>query len=118
MSSLRDLILSADDAKSVTVDVPEWGCSLQVRSLNNKERIDWEVACSKKRKGKVTMDPYRLKSLLVVMTCYDDGGHKVFTDDDVEALGSKNAAVVERLFEAAAQLCGVTEQDEADILGK
>lgn len=117
--TLRQRILQAQDAKSVTVEVPEWSCSLQIRSLTNRGRIDWEVACSKKRKGKVTMDPYRMKSQLVIMTCYDAAtGEQVFTDVDLDALCDKSAAVVDRLFEAAASLCGITEQDEDDILGK
>ena len=118
-STLRDKILAAQDAKTVTVAVPEWGCSLQVRSLTTRERIEWEVSCSRKRKGTVTVDPFRLKSSLVVLTCYDEAtGERVFTPDDIETLGRKNAGVVERLFTAAAELCGITDADEADILGK
>jgi len=117
--ALRDKILAASDAKSETVAVPEWGCSLQVRSLTNTERIDWEVACSKKKRGKVTIDPFRLKTSLVVATCYDpETNERVFTGDDIDALAGKNAGVIERLFSVAAVLSGVSEQDETDILGK
>lgn len=117
--ALRDKILAASDAKSETVSVPEWGCSLQVRSLTNTERIEWEVACSKKKRGKITIDPFRLKTSLVVASCYDvETGAKVFTDDDIDALSAKNAGVIERLFTAAAILSGISEQDETDILGK
>lgn len=116
---LRDKILAAADAKTETVNVPEWGCSLQVRSLTNKQRIDWEVLCSKKKRGKITIDPFRLKTSLVVATCYDaETGARVFTEEDVDALGEKNAGVIERLFSCAALLSGINEQDETDILGK
>lgn len=119
MSTLRDRIASTSDARSVVVDVPEWGCSLQVHSLTTDGRIKWELACSKKRKDKVTVDPFRIRSSLLIATCRDpETGAAVFTDDDYDMLAGKSAAVVERLFDAAAKLSGITEQDEADIVGK
>lgn len=55
----------------------------------------------------------------MVATCYDvETGARVFTEEDIEALARKNAGVIERLFNVAAVLSGISEQDETDILGK
>ena len=118
-ASLRDRIAAAKDAQTVAVNVPEWDCTVVVHSLTTQERIQWELDCSKKKKEKVTVDPFKLRSALLIATCHcPDTGEKVFTADDHEMLGGKNSAVTERLFNVAAKLSGISEQDEADIAGK
>ncbi len=116
---LRDKIATADDTRRQQVPCPEWGVTLEVRSITNRQKADWEVRCATVRKGKTKVDPHRLKADLIVTTCYDPfDGSRVFTYDDIPMLAERNAAVLERLFDVACDLTGITQRDEGDILGK
>ena len=117
--SLRDQIAKADDARTEDVAVPEWGCSLRVHSMSNDERIQWELACTKKRKGRVDTDPYLMKVTLLVRVVHDvETDALVFSEKDCDMLGTKSAAVIDRLFDAACRLSGLTKEDEEDVVGK
>ena len=56
-------------------------------------------------------------SLLVRVLCSDpEGKTRIFTDDDVEELGSKSAKAINYLQEEAKKLNGVTEEDQENMI--
>ena len=116
---LRDKIGMKEDCATVTVDVPEWDARILFTSMTGDERTAWELSCTVKKKGKVTTDPYRIKSSLIIVTARDPLTKELcFTDDDATWLRGRNAAVLERLFAATALLSGITAQDEDELAGK
>jgi len=106
--SLRDKIFSSDDIKKELVEVPEWGVSVEIRSMTALERSKlMENAASSD--GKINIGS--MYALTVISTVYDpESGLPIFTDKDREAVLSKNGAVVERLATIAMGNSGLTEK--------
>ena len=49
--------------------------------------------------------------------CDADGNLMVTTKEQVEALGGKSAAALDRVFAVAQELSGITDEDEEELLG-
>ena len=108
-------VLDLRDLQDELVDVPEWGYRLRVRSLTGTERDAFEISLLENR-GKsreVNLSNMRAKLVAASVRKTDDG--RVFTDGQVEALGKKNAAALQRVFRVAQRLSGLAE-DEVDEL--
>lgn len=114
----REEILALSDMQSETVTVPEWkGASFVVRGLTGEERDAFEASCVQKRGRKTEVDTRNLRAKLVVRACHNADGTRVFTDEDAPALGRKSAAAINRLFEVAARLSGITDDDLEELAG-
>lgn len=111
----RDAILGADDLAYDTVPVPEWGGTVRIRALTGTERdrFEAEVAGNGKR---LKLDNVRAK--FVARCIVDAKDNQVFGTADVAALGRKNAAVLNRVFEACQKLSGLTDEDVDELLGE
>lgn len=112
----KEQIWAANDLKTVDVSVPEWGGEVRVKTLTGYERDQYE-ADSVKIQGNKRQMAGNLRARLVALTCVDDQGQLLFTRADVMKLGQKSAAALERVFEAAAKLNGMTDEDMADLEG-
>ena len=113
----REGILAIADIRTETTDVPEWGGTVIVQGFTGDERDDFEATCvqGRGRKTEVNLRNYRAK--LVARCCRLPDGTRMFTDDDALALGQKSAAALNRIFEVAARLSGLTEQDMEELAG-
>ena len=79
MVAIKDAILSADDRKKESVEVEEWGLTVEVRSLSGKERAQI-MKLTVDKKGNV--DTEKLYSILLIKTLYDpETGELIFTED-------------------------------------
>ena len=110
----RDAILGADDLAFEVVEVPEWGGSVRVRGLTGRERDLFEasivqVGSAGSRQVRPRLENIRAR--LVSMTLVDEEGNLLFSDRDVRELGAKSAAILDRLFDVARRLSGLTEGD-------
>lgn len=104
MSTLRDQILAADDLKVIAVDVPEWGCTVHVRTMSGGERDAFEERQQR--------DPFKdIRARLAVLTVCDEEGNLLFTDADIPALTKKSAAALDRIFAAATKLNKFSKED-------
>jgi hypothetical protein len=113
----RDEILALDDILEELVTVPEWrGSQYLVRGLMGDQRDDYEASCIKGRGRKQEVNLRNARAKLVTLTTYTpDGKARVFQDGDAEELGRKSAAALQRLFEPAARLSGLTEDDMEEL---
>lgn len=113
-----DLILQADDLPRELVEVPEWGGEVYVRCLTAAERDDWESSViSLEKGGKAKTDMRNLRAKLVARTVCDEKGERLFTDSQIQQLGGKSAAALDRLYSVAARLSAITKSDEDELLG-
>lgn len=88
----KDQILSANDLATAIVDMTqEWGGEVRIRELSLKDRIELEDLAAKDPSANFTIN-------MIVMTCINDAGHKIFNASDVEALCDKNIEAVMKLF--------------------
>ena len=111
----RAQILEAQDLPTETVAVLEWGGEVLVRGLTGTERDALEASMIDK-KGKTTeVRLQNLRAKLVSMSVVDEHGNRVFSAEDVEALGKKAAVALERVFEVARRLSGLTSEDVDEI---
>ena len=107
----RAQILEAEDLGSEVVPVPEWGGSVLVRGLTGRERDLFEASIVRMREGGVSASLENIRARLVSMTVIDEDGCRLFDDRDVRALGEKSGSVLDRLFDVARRLSGMTEAD-------
>lgn len=107
----RKQILEADDRTKVIVKVPEWGGEVIISSMSGKMRDAWEQSLSK---SDFSLDNMRARFLAAV--AIDEKGEPLFTMADVEALGKKSGAALNRCTVAAQKLNGMTNEDLEDIV--
>lgn len=120
----REAILRALDMEIEFVSVPEWakllpGGGTYVRSLEGHERDDFDEQITLTRKhGKKTTREIHManaRAKLVALAACDKNGARIFFDTDVELLGKKNARALQRVFEVAMRLSGMTEEEIEDL---
>lgn len=110
-------ILKADDLKVEKVFIPEWDGFVYVRSLTGAERDAWEAEgyLSKNEKGQPNL--YNLRARLVVLCAVDAEGNRLFTKEQAEALGEKNAGALDKIYERAQRLNALRDEDIEDLAG-
>ncbi len=108
----RDQIVNADDLETRDVEVPEWNGTVRVKALTGRERDEFEQSTvEQKKNGQVKQNLTNFRAKLVALTVVDEDGAKVFTQKDVAYLGLKSAAALQRVFNVAAELSGMSEKD-------
>jgi glutaminase len=113
----KDQILSAPDTEYETVDVPEWGGKVRVKTLTGDERDSYEQSLIDQR-GNVTGPKLAgAQARLCALTIVDDDGKRLFTDGDVKALGAKSAQALNRVFDVAIRLSRMTQKDVEELVG-
>lgn len=108
-------ILGTNDLPTQDVSVPEWGGEVRIRGLTGAERDAFEAAIAQRKGKDVRMNLQNVRARLVAMSAVDEEGKRLFTDEDVTALGAKSAVALERVFTAAMQLSGLTPSDVEDL---
>lgn len=111
----KEGLQQAVNLRTERVEVPEWGGEVIVRELTGKERDLFEesfiVVQGKKRS--TTLENMRAK--LVAKSIVDEKGNRLLTDKDAEWLGSRSAAALDRVFEVAQRLSGISDADVEDL---
>lgn len=111
----RDQILGADDRTYEIVTCPEWGGDVRLRSLTGSERDEWENSLVRQVGNKRTLSVRNMRAKLIALSAVDADGQPLFTPADVIKLGSKNAAPLDRLFEACQRLSGLSDEDVKEL---
>ena len=108
----RDAIIDAADRKLERVPVPEWGGDVYIRMMSANERDQWEREMFNPD-GSIKSD--KAASLLAVRVITDENGKRLFADDDIDVLGAKSTAALNRIFVAAKRLNRLTLADIEDL---
>jgi len=111
----KDAILSANDIERERVEVPEWGGYVWVRGMTGEERDAFEAGLVERKGKSRELNFKNMRASLVAKTVVNDGGERLFDDNDVKRLGQKSAAALDRLYEVATRLSGIGEQDVEDL---
>lgn len=111
----RDDILKVDDRAMELVQVPEWGGEVWVRGLNGAERDKFEASMVQTRGKSQTVNMANVRARLAAASMCDEGGVRLFADADVDALGQKGAAALQRVFLVAQRLSGIGEEDVKEL---
>jgi hypothetical protein len=113
--SRESILTAAPPLAFETVEVPEWNVVVTVREMTGSERDSWEASIlgDDGRRSEEAMTNARAK--LVVRSVVDDDGARVFGDADIEAVGALSARGLNRVFEVACRLSGLTSADVEDL---
>lgn len=121
-----DQIMAADDLQTEWVSIPEWSprdapnpdaYGVYVRSLNGRERADWQQSSlmGNGKNATVNFQQYTVK--LVALAAVDAAGKRVFIGLKGSELLTKNSAILERIGEVAMRLSGIGEEEMEAISG-
>ena len=111
----KDQIKSVSDLETQEVDVPEWGGTVRLKSLTGTERDRFEASVVQGQGRNTTVNMQNLRAKLVALSAIDEQGNPLFTEEDVKWLGGKSAKALNRLFNAAQSLSGLSESDVKEL---
>ena len=102
--SLKDQILQSFDIQTELVEVPEWGVTVELRSLD----VESFTAVGNNSTAGGTTNMREIYLSMLVAGVYDpESGAPVFTDADKPALAGKSMQVAERLVGHLNRLSGM-----------
>ena len=107
----REQIVEVDDTEYDTVACPEWGGDVRLKSIKGRQRDEYEQSLIVERGGNRSMNLRNARAKLIVLCAVDEQGNLLFTPDDLNVLGRKNAKPLDRLFDACRKLAGLTDDD-------
>lgn len=116
----REQILGAEDAAFEDVSVPEWAPKgakkpdqvfVRVKALSGAERDRFEASITERKGRKTRTNLANVRARLVTLAAVDMDGKPLFAPADVEALGQRSAAALDRVFSAAMVLAGLRDED-------
>ena len=118
----RGEILKAKDLKFEDVPVPEWGGTVRVQALTGDDRDEYEMFLFSQNEGDGGGVTKRgIRAYLLALSMVDDKGNRLFSRQDVEALGRKSYKALNRAFQAAQRLSGLLPDSvdaEKEIFGE
>lgn len=105
-------ILAADDIKIVAVEVPQWGGTVFVKTLNGPQREKWEAEC---RTDGESNKNNTIRPITVAMATCDKDGNLLFTPDQVWELAKKSGVALDILFEKIQEVNGLRDSDIEEL---
>lgn len=110
-----DEILNTPDLPTKRVRVPEWKADVLIRCMTGRERDGFESWLLSAR----TDDggPPNVRARFLSMTICNEEGGLLFTPAQIDALGDKSGAALERVFFEAQKYNRVTPADLAELQG-
>ncbi len=110
----KEQILGADDLKNDTVEVPEWGGAVKVRSMSGAEAEKYSETVSEEGRSGVA------NIALLISMCAVDGENKpLFPDEeDLKALAEKDINVLNAVATACMKVNGFDQEEVAADLKK
>jgi predicted amidohydrolase len=114
--SLRDQILAAKDRINKTVEVPEWGVTIELRTMTAAQRVTMFSEAYDPNNGQTNLKV--LYPQVILSCCFDPkSGEAIFTSEDVDAVMDKSGVVIERIALEALNLSGI-DKDAVTDAGK
>ena len=111
----RAAILAAPDIQTEELYVPEWGGSVLIKGLTAAQRDQFE-ADSLKGKGKnKDVNLLNIRARFVSLCIVDEEGNQLFSERDVHALGQKSGKAIDRIWDKATDLSGISDDDVDEL---
>jgi hypothetical protein len=117
----RDQILEANDRQTVRVKVKEWAVNgvdeVIVSSMTGEMRDAWEQAMVARGVASSGGTVPNVRAFLLAYTIVDEDGNRIFSEDDIQLLGKKNALALQRCVAAASKLNGIGDSAVEEAQG-
>ena len=101
-------ILRASDTKVQSVDCPEWGGTVYVRTISGDARDKFELTFAS---GDADDRVGCRAQLVAAAMCDKDGAFLRPTENEIKALGAKASGPLDRCFDAVQQVSAMRQQD-------
>ncbi len=112
----KEQILAAADLPEEVVDVPEWGGKVLIRGMTGAERDAFEESVMVTRGNNRELNLRNFRAKLVALSIVDPvTKERMFSDNEVAELGKKSARALQRVFEAALRLNGMTAESVEEL---
>jgi hypothetical protein len=108
-------ILGAQDIIEELLEVPEWKGTVRVRGLTGRERDAYESSLLDQRGRNTKANLMNARTKLAVLSIVDSSGARMFTESDIAELSSKSAAGLDRVWNKARELSGMSDQDVEEL---
>lgn len=110
-------ILAADDIDYEDVPVPKWGGEVRVRGLSGIERDKYEKSLIRMKNGQQEPNIDFATARLVAWCAVDENNSRLFHgEDEVKELAAKSASALQRVFDVACRLSGLTQSDVEEMV--
>jgi hypothetical protein len=115
----RAQIDTAPDRIFEDVEVPEWGGTVRLLALSGTERDAYEASMVRVgTTGKVAgVNLLDASARLLAKCIVDEDYQRLYTDKEVQALGSRNGKVIKRLYARAQKISGLGKDAVEDAAG-
>ena len=112
----KEDILNAEDAQEKIVEVPEWNGKVRIKAMSGEMRDKFESSMVQiknfgTKNQKVEYNQVNQRARLVAYSIVDEDGNRIFSEKDIIKLGQKSAKALDRVFSAAQELNGITDED-------
>ena len=97
--------------------IPELGKSVRVKALNARERDAYEQSLIQGKGQNQSVNMRNARAKLAVLTLVDENGKRLYTDAQANEIGNAPAIVIERIFDRARRLAGITNDDLDELTG-
>ena len=111
----REDILKVSDIKRELVPVPEWGGDVYVKGMTGSERDKFESSMITIKGKDRDVNLSNIRAKLASLSICDENGKRLFTENDVQALSQKSASALQRVFEVAQKLSGISDTDISEL---
>lgn len=113
MQLSREAIQAIDDLIREKLFIPEWGqdAFVYVCVMPGTARDELEAESVDLKDGDTATKLKNFRARLAVRTVCDETGKLLFTKNDIEWLGKKSCAALDRIYDVAARLNKIGQKD-------
>lgn len=114
----RESILAVEDIVIELIPVPEWGGDVFVKGMTGRERDLFESGIVQISGDDSKIDMRDVRAKLCAKSICDESGKRLFSEADVKELSKKSAKALQRVFEVAQRLSGISDDDVKELAGE
>jgi hypothetical protein len=109
--NVRELLLTPVSTPTEVVPLPELGdgVTVTVRGMTARDKGAFDMQFVTKGEHNVKAQK-QMRERMLVACCIDESGSRLFTLEDVAALGLQSVAIVERIFDACQRVNGTNSK--------
>lgn len=113
----RDEIFGMEDILVEEVTIPMWNNrTVLVCGLSAAAKNQYQQSLVEMKGGTQKLRLENSTAKLVALTVVNQARQRIFTERDIEKLGTKSAAALELIVEAANRLSGMTKKEVEDLV--